>query len=222
VKIDLVSRMSKSDLREFGAAPIVLAVLGYGGLLLAAALAGLAAWLLLGLATVGAALIVVWAYARRHRHPAIEAAPPAHGPAAPDSGLYRVLVVADEPGPRGLREQLLGHAHGRRTEAFVVAPALGSRLARWTGDERAYSEATGRLEATVRALEGAGVSAAGHIGSHDPIQAADDGLREFPADEVFFVTGSEGDANWLEEGVVESARARYGVPVTHIVAGLHD
>jgi len=43
-------------------------------------------------------------------------------------------------------------------------------------------------------------------------------LREFPADEVVFVTGG-GDGNWLEQGVVDVARARYDLPVTHIEVG---
>ena len=98
-----------------------------------------------------------------------------------------------------------------------MAPALGSRVARWTSDEKAYAEASDRLAAAVQSLERGGVKATGHVGSHDPLQAADDGLREFHADEVIFVTGAEDDANWLEEGVVDSARSRYGVPVSHIV-----
>jgi GABA permease len=66
-------------------------------------------------------------------------------------------------------------------------------------------------------LEEAGVSARGEVGARDPIRAADDALREFPADEVVFATHSGADANWLEQGVVEAARSRYDVPVTHVV-----
>jgi hypothetical protein len=208
--------------REFGAIPIVLAVLGWGGLLLLAAIAGWQAWILLGIATIGAALILVWIYARRHRHPPIESAPPTGRPGTGSTDraadVYRVLVVADETcASETLGERLRDHAAGRETKAFVVAPALGSRLARWTGDEKAYAEATSRLEAAVQSLQRGGVEATGHVGSHDPLQAADDGLREFHADEVVFVTGAEDGGNWLEEGIVDSARSRYAVPVSHIV-----
>ncbi len=210
--------MRRETAREFGAIPIVLAVLGWGGLLLLAALAGWQAWILLGIATFGAALILVWIYAQRHRHPPVESAPPTGHPGAGPPGVYRVLVVADETcASDTLGERLRDHAAGRDTEALVVAPALGSRLARWTGDEKAYVEATDRLAAAVQSLERGGVKATGHVGSHDPLQAADDGLREFQADEVVFVTRAEDDANWLEEGVVDSARSRYAVPVSHIV-----
>ncbi|HUK94214.1 MAG TPA: hypothetical protein VLU96_04080 [Gaiellaceae bacterium] len=211
--------MKRDTLREFGAIPIVLAVLGWGGLLLLAALAGLQAWLLLGVATIGAGLMLAWLYTRRHRHPGVESAPAAHPDAmAAASDLYRVLVIADEScASETFGQRLRDHAAGRTTEAFVVAPALGSRLARWTSDEKAYAQATERLEATVRLLDRSGLRAAGHVGSHDPLQAADDGLREFHADEVLFVTGADDQANWLEEGVVDEARTRYAVPVTHIV-----
>jgi hypothetical protein len=59
--------------------------------------------------------------------------------------------------------------------------------------------------------------ARGQIGSDEPIQATDDGLREFPADEVVFVTGDA--ANWLEEGILDEARKRYDIQVTHIPVG---
>jgi len=211
--------VNRESLREFGAIPIVLAILGWGGLLVLAAMAGWQAWILLGIATIGAALILVWVYARRHRHPAAESAPTGHPHATPlASDVYRVLVIADEDcASETFGQRLRDHAAGRKTEAFVVAPALGSRLARWTGDEKAYADATERLEATVQVLERSGLKAAGHVGPHDPLQAADDGLREFHADEVLFVTGADDQANWLEEGVVDTARSRYAVPVTHIV-----
>ncbi len=48
------------------------------------------------------------------------------------------------------------------------------------------------------------------------MQAADDGLREFAAHEIVFVTKPGTDTDWVERGVVEAARERYAVPVTHI------
>ena len=48
------------------------------------------------------------------------------------------------------------------------------------------------------------------------MQAADDGLRDFPAHEIVFVTKPGTDTDWLEKGVVEAARKRYPLPVSHI------
>lgn len=133
------------------------------------------------------------------------------------SGVYRILVVADEglTAP-SFTEALAEHAGGRPVEALVVAPALGSWLSHGTGDDAGRADAERRLEETTASLRAAGIGVRSQIGSDDPIQAADDGLREFPADEVVLVTARKGGANWLERGVVDSARSRYDVPVTHI------
>ena len=79
--------------------------------------------------------------------------------------------------------------------------------------------ASEHLDETLRALEAAGVGARGEVGPPDPIRAADDALREFPADEVVFATRPEADANWLEQNVLQAARTRYDVPVRHVVIG---
>ena len=101
-------------------------------------------------------------------------------------------------------------------KAFVIAPALSSRLDRWTGDQAASDRAETELEGTLEALRGMGIEAQGHVGAHDPLQAAIDGLREFPADEIILVAQTGSDANWLEEGLVETLRSRTSVPVSHI------
>jgi hypothetical protein len=167
-------------------------------------------WLVVGAIVLGAVLCVVLFAMRRPRNPSLRrSAGLASRPQ--DGGIRRLLVVTDEsctsedlsalPQPEG------------RTTAFVVAPAVSSRTSRWTGDESAYDEAQQHLYSTVRALRALGVEAEGHIGPHDPLEAADDGLREFPADEVVFVLGGQERAQWLEEGVVHAARARYPIPV---------
>jgi hypothetical protein len=48
------------------------------------------------------------------------------------------------------------------------------------------------------------------------VQAADDGLRAFPADEIVFALHGGDDTDWVERGVVELARARYAVPVREL------
>jgi hypothetical protein len=132
--------------------------------------------------------------------------------------VHRILVVADEGlTSSAFRDAITSQAQPGRTETFVTAPALASRLARWTGDEGSYAEAKRHLDETLRELTRAGVDASGEIGAHDPIQASDDALRVFPADELLFATHAESDANWLEREVVEVARNRYGLPVTNVV-----
>jgi hypothetical protein len=197
--------------------PAVLA-----GMLVLGGLCGLAIMLLLGAsgaavrlpggaAVLGGLLGVALVTMRSPRGAAPGRPPSGLAPRQPDDGMRRLLVVTDEscssddlselPRPEG------------RTAAFVVAPAVSSRTTRWTGGGDADDEALQHLHSTVRALRALGVETEGHIGPHDPLEAADDGLREFPADEVVFVLGGQDGAQWLEEGVVHAARARYPVPV---------
>jgi hypothetical protein len=128
-----------------------------------------------------------------------------------------VLVIADESCIDPVfPAQLAAHAGGRKVEALVIAPAVGSWLTRWTNDESAHVAARRHLDDTVTALALAGISASGETGADDPLQAADDGLREFPAHEIVFVTKTGTSTDWVEQGVIEAAKQRYAVPVTHI------
>ena len=168
------------------------------------------------------AAVLIARYARRNPHPAAATpaptVPPASAPAAAGAdATYRVLVIADESCVEpAFAAELADHAGGRTIEALVIAPAIGSRLARWTGDESQYVDARKHLDDTVAALAAAGITATGETGADDPLQAADDGLREFGPSEIVFVTKPGTGTDWVERGVVETATARYAVPVTHI------
>lgn len=203
-------------MREFAAIPIVAVILGFGVALLMAGEAGPWAWVALGGAAVVLSALVVWLVGRSHRHPSREAAPRV-APAA-DPTRHRVLLVADESCTSEAFVAAVGdHAAGRALDVFVIAPSLGSRLARWTGDDHPYADAERHLTDTLAALRRAGIACQGHVGDHDPLQAADDALREFPADEVLFAVHGDGEENWLEQGVVGLAAGRYSVPVEHVV-----
>ena len=212
--------MKSRDLVEFSAIPVVAVILGVLAVIMVAFDLGVWAWLVVGAAIVVMATVVVWLVSAMHRHPASSAAPPAPPrPAGRDGNAnHRVLVVADDCATsEAFVATIVEHAAGRPVEAFVVAPALSSRFARWTSDDGAYAEAQRHLDATLEALTRAGIAARGHIGSHDPIQAADDGLREYPADEVVFAMHEPGEANRLEADAVDEARERYALPVTHLL-----
>jgi len=202
----------KNPLRdEASAFQVVLITLG-GALLVV-----LAAWVntWLGLAVfivlVGAAL---WAI----RGGLIQRPPQAH--VVRDEGpARRILVIANETVGGDELLALLGvKAEGVDEEMLLVCPALNSRVRTWTSDEDpARADAQERLDASLSRLASAGVSARGEIGDGDPLQALEDALREFPADEIVVSTHPPGRSHWLEQGVVEQARLRYDVPVTHVV-----
>jgi len=140
----------------------------------------------------------------------------------PDDGRRRLLVVANETvAGRALRDQIVQRARGGDVDVFVVAPALNSRLRHWTSDEdAARAQAQERLAASLAALDEAGVRARGEIGDDDPLQALEDALRIFGADEIILSTHPPGRSNWLEKGLVDQARDLYDCPITHVVVDI--
>jgi hypothetical protein len=197
------------------AVPIVAVILGVIFLLLVSAEAGIWGWILFGIGAFLALAFVVLLVGRHHQHPSDLDAPITRAPSRGDR--LRVLVVSDGSATSSaFVDEVVSRGSGRSLDVLVVAPALGSRLSHWTGDDQARHDAEGRLEQTVSALTAAGVSARGEVASDDPIQAADDALREFPADEIILATRPEQEANWKERGVVETAQSRYGLPVSHV------
>ncbi len=134
----------------------------------------------------------------------------------------RVLVVANET-VRG--EELLSTistlALIEQTQFLVVCPALNSRLKTFTSDEDPAREAAqARLDVTLARLSSVGIAARGEVGDGDPLVAVDDAVRTFGPDEIVISTHPPGKSNWLERGIVESVRARFDVPVTHVVVDL--
>ena len=176
--------------------------------------AGLVVFIVL---TVG----VVWWW-WRSRTPA----PPAPAAAVRQSpeGERRILVVANETvGGKPLLEQIRQLAADGHTRVLVVSPALNTPLRHLASDEDpARAQARERLDRRLAELERNGVQASGEVGDGDPLQAIEDALRTFGADEIVISTHPEGRSNWLERGVVSSARERFAVPIHHVVVDLGD
>lgn len=198
--------------REFSAVPVAVVVCAIG----LAVFGGiwLGAWaaivVTVGFALLAIAVLLVWSMRRERLGEAPQVSPI-------EDGRYRILVVADERcATPSFAGELRSHAAGRPISVFVMAPALESRVGRLAGDQKGYEEATRRLDEIVEGLKRADMDAQGEVGPNDPLQAADDGLRQFAANEIVFVTHPEGQGNWLESGVVTTARSRYFQPVRHI------
>ncbi len=138
------------------------------------------------------------------------------------AGTRGILVVANETvAASALREEVVHRVGRADADVLVVVPALNTRLRHWTSDEdRARVLAQERLDASLRALADAGVRARGRVGDDDPLQAIDDALRTFAADEIVISTHPPGRSNWLEHGLIGRARERYGCPITHVVVDL--
>lgn len=205
----------KNPLRdEASAFQVVLLVLG--GAVLVAIGGWIATWLGLIVFLVLVA-VALWAIRGGLRQ-----RPPQAHVVREQGPTRRILVVANETVGGGELRSLLGRkAEGTNEDVLLVCPALNSRVRTWTSDEDgARAAAQSRLDASLARLAEAGVNVRGEIGDGDPLQALEDALREFPADEIVVSTHPPGRSHWLEQGVVEQARLRYDVPVTHVVVDL--
>jgi GABA permease len=149
-------------------------------------------------------------------------APVRQAPAESPADEHRILVVANETvgGPELLSE-IRARSEGRKAVVLVVSPALNSPLRHWVSDEdEARAAATARLDQSLASMRAVGIEASGEIGDGDPIQAIEDALRTFRPDELVISTHPPGRSHWLERGVVDRARERFALPVTHVVVDL--
>jgi hypothetical protein len=174
-------------------------------------------WWGLGVFIVLTAAAAWWIWRRPADGRAESVAPRAH---APDE--HRILVIANETvGGSALRDRIAAAASGKRTEVLVVSPALNSPLRHWASDEDgARNAAQQRLDASLARLRDEGFEARGEVGDGEPLQAIEDAMRTFGADEIIISTHPEGRSHWLEQGLVDKARQRFPVPITHVVVDL--
>jgi GABA permease len=138
-------------------------------------------------------------------------------------GTFRLLVVANETvAGEALIEEIRRRCQGRSCEIRVVTPALAaSRASHWASDiDEAIELARQRMELSLIAIRELGLKANGEIGDSDPAVAIEDALRLFPADEIVISTHPPERSRWLEAGVVDRARERIDLPVTHVVVDL--
>ena len=143
-------------------------------------------------------------------------------PTAPDE--TRILVIANETvGGAPLLNKLkqLASASGGTAKVHVVSPALNSPLRHLASDEGpARAAAQERLDDSLGKLREEGIEASGEVGDGDPLQAIEDALRTFQPDELIVSTHPPGRSHWLERGVVDRARERFDIPLTHVVVDL--
>jgi Universal stress protein family len=194
----------------------LLASIAYFGAIVIASVAG-GKWVGLGVFIALTTVVLGWwLRARRDERPP-KTAPRPHAP-----GERRILVIANETvGGNTLRSAILERSRDAREEVLVVTPALNSPIRHWTSDEDgAREDAQQRLERSLAQLAAVGVEARGEVGDGDPLQAIEDALRTFGADEIIISTHPEGRSNWLEGEVVQNARERFAVPITHVVVDL--
>jgi flagellar basal body-associated protein FliL len=203
---------------EDAAFRFLILTIGYFGLIAVAYVINRWLGLVVFLLATGA-IAAWWLMSRGAEEEQARQASPPHPP-----GEKRVLVAANETvAGSELLAVLKERSRGRKTEVLVVVPALNSKLRHWVSDEDAARVAAAeRLDHSLEAMRAAGMTARGEVGDADPLQAIEDALRTFAPDEIVISTHPPGRSHWLERGVVEGARVRFDVPVTHVVVDLES
>lgn len=184
---------------------IALVLPGSVGMLLAGPGVGLA------VGELSAVAVVVFAALQRPREP-IEVA-------TASDGRSHLLVIAlqplDEP---HLVEEVLAACEDPGADVLVLAPAGGSALSNWLSDVGpGRDQAQVVLVHSIAALAAAGIDARGKVGDADPLQAVEDALRSFPADQVVVVGAPPAVDRAAARLATELAR-RLEVPLTQLVA----
>ena len=132
----------------------------------------------------------------------------------PKPGRRNVLVISSVERPETVLREALG---GDVDELKVVIPAVKQSRLQWltNADDDAREEA----EDAAAAIDEATSDAVGaEAGDADPLQAAEDALADFEADELVVVTRPDEEATWLEEGRAADIERRFpGLQVTRLV-----
>ena len=119
------------------------------------------------------------------------------------SGSPRLLVVVGRQleDPEAVAE-VARLAGAGEADVLVLAPARIGFLDRWASDlEGARRDAQRRLVISVAALAAAGIEAEARVGDEDIVQAVEDLLGSYAADEVVLVSGDKGS----DPGAAEAA-----------------
>ncbi len=141
----------------------------------------------------------------------------------PSDGRQHLLLVVAGPveEPSAVRQitTTAGLAPGRDAEVRVLAPARIGFLDRWTSDvNSARDEAQRNLVATVAALAKDGIDAEARVGDEDFVQAIEDQLQTYPADEVVLVSPDPAASEDAAPAVKE-LRSRLRAEFHHVVLG---
>jgi hypothetical protein len=152
--------------------------------------------------------------------------PPLHPirPPAARDGRRHILVVLAKPLERaGAIEALRAATYPtgsdrEEPEILLLASCSHGFLARWTSDSAPGCERAQRdLVLSAASLAKAGIAASARVGDEDLRQGTEDELRSFPATEVIFVTGADGEDATREAAIVD-LQSRLLVPSRRLYA----
>jgi GABA permease len=178
----------------------------------------------LALSLVSFAVVVLLYLVVARRNRAVPTEPSAAERAAA-AAPHRVLIVANETvGADELLGEIRRFAADRDAEFFVCVPANPVDTGQaehkgavylWEATRRAAQE---RLDTTLEILRGHGLQADGAVGDYRPMVAMDEAVERFRPDGIVISTHPAEQSAWLRDDLVERARAKYPLPVEHVVS----
>lgn len=155
-------------------------------------------------ALVGAAMLVI--VVRMRPYERIEVA-------SAEDQRHRVLVVVLAPIEDPEAASKVADVARPGGEVLVLAPALNRRLAHWASDLDSAREAAQRtLVLSLGTLAAADVDGRGRVGDTDAVQAVEDTLRDFPADEAVLVAAPV-EGKGAVSRTLASLRSRLDLPL---------
>ncbi len=133
--------------------------------------------------------------------------------------MPKILVLASETiGGKALLDAVRSKAEAGDAEFYVVVPQTRPRHGMVIYDEAVRDSAQVRVDLALAFMRAEGIDGTGEVGDSDPLLAMEDALHDFAADGIIIATLPEGESNWLERRLIERARARFEVPVVHVVS----
>ncbi len=134
--------------------------------------------------------------------------------------MRRYLVVANQTlGGTHLVAKVRECLGNGECRFSIVVPATPPRhRLTWTESD-ASALAKARLEAALARFRELGAEVEGGVGDAHPLDAIGDALRDEPFDEIILSTLPPGASRWLKADLPLRVRAKFGLPVTHIIGG---
>jgi hypothetical protein len=145
------------------------------------------------------------------------------GPESPDGSGGTVLAFLNEvAGGRKLLETIRNRVEAGAEGVALAAPQNQPMAGQIVDRDEVREAALSRVEVTQAVLQDFGVEATGAVMDPDPALALDDAIRAFSPREVLLSCLYDTRFGLTRKDLVEWAKQRFDVPVTHIPVRIED
>jgi hypothetical protein len=152
----------------------------------------------------------------------VSAAPDATGAPSDGAGGTILGFLNEVAGGRKLLESIRERVDAGATEVALVAPQNQPLAGQIVDRDEVREAALSRVEVTQAVLRDFGIDAVGAVLDPDPALALDDAIRAFAPREVLLSCLYETRFGLTRKDLVEWAKQRFDVPITHIQVRIED